>query len=104
VSPSLSFLRDVAPEDSVVAKSIAIPNSVNVENILRKASTCPEVTHSSIVCVANHNNRKGVDVLIDAFAVASRDIDNDLVLIGDGPAHTAFRERVRELGIGARVQ
>jgi len=45
--------------------------------------------------------RKGFDLLIDAFAAA--DTDLDLVLAGDGPERVALAARAAARGVGARV-
>ena len=55
-------------------------------------------------CVANYKARKGLEMLIDAFADASRTSRaTRLVLIGEGPLHEELQERAKRLGIGDRV-
>ena len=48
--------------------------------------------------------RKGVDLLVHAFARAARGNGVSLVVAGDGPEEAALRERAAALGLGNRVQ
>lgn len=48
--------------------------------------------------------RKGIDILLRAFALVARDRSNvTLVLVGDGPNGNAYRELARRLGIADKV-
>jgi glycosyltransferase involved in cell wall biosynthesis len=56
----------------------------------------------TVVNVARHDPVKGVDVLLDAFALVPP--PTRLVLIGDGPETTALQEQCRSLGLDDRVE
>lgn len=66
----------------------------------------PPLTGPPVVAYAGRFSReKGVSVLIEAFARASRAVpDASLLLAGDGPERTALSARADELGIGPRVR
>jgi glycosyltransferase involved in cell wall biosynthesis len=51
-----------------------------------------------LLCVSKHNQREAPFDTIEAFAKLNRK-DLHLLLIGDGPMHTALQQRIRELGI-----
>ena len=68
---------------------VILPNGVDVAGL-----AVGRVTPSSslaIVFVGRHERRKGLAVLLDAFAGLDRDAD--LWVIGDGPHHDALRSR-----------
>jgi glycosyltransferase involved in cell wall biosynthesis len=59
----------------------------------------------TVLCVARQYPRKRIIDLIDAFAVLSaREPRARLVVIGDGPEHTALAQRVAERGLQDNVQ
>ncbi len=66
-----------------------LPNGVDVPTLADGAST-PSVT-PAIVFVGRHERRKGLEVLLDAFAGVERDAE--LWVIGDGPEQEALRGR-----------
>jgi len=48
--------------------------------------------------------RKGVDVLLEAFAIlAARSSEAELLLVGNGPRRAEYEETARRLGITSRV-
>ncbi len=47
--------------------------------------------------------QKGLDILLDAFAMASGDTDANLIIAGDGPDEQWARERAAQLNIADRV-
>jgi len=54
--------------------------------------------------IGNLETYQGVDLLIDAFHRALRDVDAALVIIGGKPAHISlYRNRAKQLGIADRV-
>ncbi|NMO92530.1 glycosyltransferase family 4 protein [Actinomycetospora sp. TBRC 11914] len=48
--------------------------------------------------------QKGLDLLLDAWALAAPRLEGDLLLAGAGPDEAALRERAAELGITDRVR
>ena len=48
--------------------------------------------------------QKGLDLLLDAWALAAPDVEGDLLLAGTGPDEAALRERADRLGIADRVR
>ncbi|MFC5066347.1 glycosyltransferase family 4 protein, partial [Actinomycetospora atypica] len=48
--------------------------------------------------------QKGLDLLLDAWALAADRVEGDLLLAGTGPDEAALRERARERGIADRVR
>lgn len=57
-----------------------------------------------VICVANLRPEKRHDVLIRAFAVATRQHpDAELILVGDGPLRMTLEGQVRELNLTERV-
>lgn len=58
-----------------------------------------------LLILASLVRRKGIDVLLDAFAKLSGDGRNAVLWIaGDGPERASLERRASELGIGARVR
>jgi phosphatidylinositol alpha-mannosyltransferase len=66
-----------------------VPNGVEVETIESAVPTPSDVP--AIVFVGRHEPRKGLAVLLDAFAELDRDAD--LWIAGDGPHRDALRNR-----------
>ena len=58
-----------------------------------------------ILGIGRHVRQKGFDVLLQAFALSVErgNTTHDLVLAGDGPEHSALRERAEQLSISSRV-
>jgi glycosyltransferase involved in cell wall biosynthesis len=60
---------------------------------------------SVVSCIARFRPEKAHDLLVRAFAQASRDVrDSYLLLAGDGPTRDAVERLVAELGLQARVK
>jgi glycosyltransferase involved in cell wall biosynthesis len=58
-----------------------------------------------VAAVANYREVKGLDVLVDAFAVAAAtDPSLRLILIGEGPMRPSLEAQVQALGLGERVR
>lgn len=68
---------------------------------------CPQgdcVREPRLVLVARLVEQKGVDLLVDAFARVAGELPGwQLDLVGDGPLRERLTERVRRLGLAARV-
>jgi glycosyltransferase involved in cell wall biosynthesis len=55
-------------------------------------------------CVANYKQRKGLEMLVEAFAAAGgHDRDTRLVLVGEGPLRGELQARIARAGVGDRV-
>src|SRR5262249_36764145 len=58
-----------------------------------------------ILCVAMHNEKKGIDVLLRAFAlIHDKEPSLKLVLAGDGPLHGQLKDLASALGIANKVE
>ncbi len=69
-----------------------------------QAPVAPALPHPFLLCVCRHVHKKGVDTLLSAFAIASREVPAlSLVLVGSGPLLDAHRALARTLGIEPRV-
>lgn len=83
-----------------------IYNPVDLESI-RRACEEPNPFHSdetNILAVGSFLERKGFDILIDAFSrVVKHMPDARLTIIGDGPLRSDLRERAELLGVADRV-
>ena len=85
-----------------------IPTAIDVVGFaaLGAAAAPPDLPgdHPVIVCIARHDPPKGVDVVLEAFAeLVAADRPGTLLLIGDGPAHDAYRARAARPDIAGRV-
>jgi len=49
-------------------------------------------------------SQKGIDLLVQAFALIADKVDEDLVIAGDGPDEAKVRRLVDELGVAKRVR
>jgi glycosyltransferase involved in cell wall biosynthesis len=62
-------------------------------------------TAPSILCIAAHNPKKGLDILLQALAlVRTRGVALKLVLVGDGPLRPKLEELARQLDLDDQVQ
>jgi len=61
-------------------------------------------TRPYLLAISNHHYRKGIDVLLNAFAMVSQKRpDLDLILVGEGSEGDALMSQAYELGITANV-
>lgn len=83
-----------------------IPNLVDARFLsVPLPASRPPVAKFRFLNVAMHHEKKGLDVLLEAFAMAfDCGSDVELVLAGDGPEHLGLRRRAEALGIGDRVR
>jgi len=84
-----------------------IYNPVDVQAV-RSASTASDPfddpTRTNIVGVGSFLDRKGFDLLIEAFAeVNSRRPDTHMTILGDGPLRRRLEEQARHLGLEDQV-
>ncbi|WP_349829440.1 glycosyltransferase [Brevibacterium litoralis] len=86
------------------ADPVVAPNGVNTERIRPGADTTDPTAAPRVVFVGTLKPWHGVDVLIEALALAREPWD--LRIVGDGPMSEQIRARVAELGdaVAARVE
>jgi L-malate glycosyltransferase len=91
---------------NLCGKTIVIHNSVNMLEINRLEQSRANGTYGRyILCVAAHNEKKAIDVLIQAVVpLASEDPSLKLVLVGDGPLRQALEELATVLGVRERIE
>jgi glycosyltransferase involved in cell wall biosynthesis len=107
VAPSRAFLRDcleVFPD--VAAKSLAIHNGIDLDELLGVAAADPTAgAVPYLLCIAAHNEKKALDVLLRAFArIAPEQPRLRLLLVGDGPLRAQLEALARELHLDDRVE
>jgi glycosyltransferase involved in cell wall biosynthesis len=105
VAPSSAFLREAcAALPPAARKAHAIHNGVDVDAFIAPAgATAP--TRPYILCIAAHNEKKALDVLLEAFAiVAASHRDVGLRLVGDGPLRREHEARAQVLGLAGEVE
>lgn len=62
------------------------------------------LAHPAIATVCGLHPRKGVDHLIDAFAIVHRQYDSaHLYIVGDGPFRAAYEQRAADSGAGEAI-
>jgi glycosyltransferase involved in cell wall biosynthesis len=102
-----AFMRIVANSHSVRASLIAdgiepvdvIHNGVIVEPIMRELSSKPVVVFAGRLVP-----EKGVDVLLNAFAIVAQDLPEvRLTIAGAGPEHARLVELTEKLGMTTKV-
>ena len=84
-----------------------VPYTVEQEFVATAPSSAPArgPGPARIVCVARHDPRKGIDVLLEALVRLKREgLGFSATLIGDGAQLTANRRLVRALGLSDRVE
>src|SRR2546428_3401799 len=98
VSPAVAeYARRVLPAHA--ERVAAVPNGVEPDEFPSVApATRPRPYVLGVGALAE---RKGFDLLIDAFAAAGMDLD--LVLAGEGPERAAFEAQAAARGVAARV-
>lgn len=107
VANSRAFREDfLALFPGLKEKTIAIHNGVDLAELNGPASKASAKNgRRYLLSIATHNEKKGLDVLIRAFAhVARLDPNLDLFLVGDGPLRSQLEELARSLSLEARVR
>jgi glycosyltransferase involved in cell wall biosynthesis len=107
VANSHAFCRDfldIFPH--LREKMTVIHNGVNVaelEGLVQNKAH--DVRQRYALCVAAHNEKKAIDVLIQAVArLAPEDPSLKLVLVGDGPLRKSLEELASALGVRERIE
>jgi glycosyltransferase involved in cell wall biosynthesis len=106
VAPSEAYREDVATLfPKLRRKIVSIHNGLDPAEFDRPCEISGNGTRSRyILCVAMHNEKKGIDVLLRAFAqIQSREPQLRMVLAGDGPLRSQLESLAESLGIAAKV-
>ncbi|HXG51585.1 MAG TPA: glycosyltransferase family 4 protein [candidate division Zixibacteria bacterium] len=86
-------------------KTITIHNGVDIETFSRPCEEPAKNGRRYLLSVAMHNEKKGLDVLISAFAeIATHDAALELVLVGDGHLRPKLEALARSLKVQDRVK
>ncbi len=104
-APSKNYLESIwAYFPYIGTKSTYIHNGIEIEEF-RVQTAISSATPGNLLCIAAHNPKKGIDVLLRAMAlVRSSGVDLSLVLAGDGPLRPELETLARELGISDIVE
>jgi glycosyltransferase involved in cell wall biosynthesis len=78
-----------------------VHNGVTAEEF---AEVAPDADATDIAFIGELRLLKGVDVLIDAIAIASRGRRVTATIVGDGPDASQFREQAERLGAGSSTR
>jgi glycosyltransferase involved in cell wall biosynthesis len=106
IAVSQAFQKDfISLFPDLRSKSLYIHNGVNCDELNQPLRS--EVRYDRdryVLCVAMHNEKKAVDVLIRAVALLE-DVEPPfkLVLVGDGPLHQQLKELAVSLHVHTRI-
>ena len=106
VAPSQSYQKDFSSVfPALNGKTIFIHNGIDLDELRAPQEGNRGEQDRYILCIAAHNVKKGLDVLIRAVALL-RDVDPPfkVLLVGDGPLRPQLEELVRSLGIEERIK
>jgi glycosyltransferase involved in cell wall biosynthesis len=106
VTPSESLRRDVqAVLPRLAERTQAIHNCVDLAEFAGEAAPhAPGPAARKLLCIAAHNEKKAIDVLLRAFAQLRRSDDRlRLQLVGDGPLRSDLERLSVELAIRDQV-
>lgn len=107
VAPSNAYQQDVAGVfPKLIGRMVCIHNGVDLGELksLPRTRTSPKGT-PYVLCVAMHNEKKGIDVLLRAFAhLQHARPDLRLVLAGDGPLRQQLEDLAASLNVRGKVE
>lgn len=107
VAPSKAFLREfVDLFANFGQKSLFIHNGINLDEI-ESVDKMEDADSSKryILCMAAHKAKKGIDMLIEAFAkVAEKEKEVELFIVGNGPLRAEHEKMAQKFGVDARVK
>ena len=106
VAPSKSLLHDFATVFPKLAdRGEVIHNGLDLSELAESSDYTTAVdSRRSVLCIAAHNEKKGIDVLLRAFArVVEKESDLTLTLVGDGPLRAHHEALAQDLGLNGRV-
>jgi glycosyltransferase involved in cell wall biosynthesis len=107
VTSSKAFGQDVVRVfRQLKDKTVCIHNGVDLAELGNRSCASASIKRPPyILCVAMHNEKKGLDVLLRAFArMHDRLPDLRLVLVGDGPLRGRLEDLASDLGIASKVE
>jgi L-malate glycosyltransferase len=107
VAPSKRHQADVAAVFPFLQKELTfIHNGVDLEELQRPQGGMIPYSHGSyVLCIAMHNKKKGLDVLLRAFALLRNTAPSlKLLLVGDGPLRGELERLALCLGLTDRIQ
>ena len=107
VAPSRTFLADcLSVFRSIRKKSVVVHNGIDLQELETTGDTAEtKDCQPYLLCIAAHNEKKALEVLLDAFAQVS-EVRRDLwlLLVGDGPLRRQHEELAAALSIAHRVR
>jgi glycosyltransferase involved in cell wall biosynthesis len=107
VAPSQACRNDVGAIFPFLKNRLAfIHNGIDIEEMqVSCGNALPEPRTPYLLCIAMHNEKKGLDVLLRAFALIQDPMPSlKLVLVGDGPLRGELESLASSLGIRERVE
>jgi glycosyltransferase involved in cell wall biosynthesis len=107
VVPSNAYREDVASIfPQLRGKIVFIHNGVDLAELGNPSCDSASIKWPPyILCVAMHNKKKGIDVLLRAFTqIQDKEPELRLVLAGDGPLRSQFEDLARSLSLADRVE
>jgi glycosyltransferase involved in cell wall biosynthesis len=81
-------------------KVVVIPGGVDVESWRPRGAVG---SRRGILTVRRMVWRMGLLELLDAFAMVEKEVDEDLIIVGDGPLRREIEDRIEKLGLDGRV-
>jgi glycosyltransferase involved in cell wall biosynthesis len=107
VAPSKAFLEEcLAVFPRMARAGMAIHNGVDLAELVPPPTAGPApVQPPYVLCIAAHNKKKALDVLLEAFAeIGDAHRGVRLLLVGDGPLRAQLEAQARALALGRRVE
>lgn len=107
IAPSKAFLLDSLSVFSEAAKKgVVIHNGIDFEEIGRTgAGIATAEWQPYLLCIAAHNEKKALDVLLKAFSqISEAHCKVRLLVVGDGPLRRQHEELARSLALEHRVK
>jgi glycosyltransferase involved in cell wall biosynthesis len=103
-SPSSNYLETVlARWPQLRHKARYIHNGVGVSEFEMAACSAPDTPYA--LTIAMHNEKKALDVLLHAIAIArERGFNMKVMLVGDGPLEQELKQLAQRLGVADQAQ
>jgi glycosyltransferase involved in cell wall biosynthesis len=105
VAPSASFLNDTLQTFPGLARTLVCIHHGIRDTEFGAGKSPHAAADPYILCVAMHNEKKGLDTLIRAFRTVAAVYDRlTLRLVGDGPLRPMLEALARAHGLSARIE